>query len=168
MDTLFRSAATRFDSSVIGIILSGLRDDGVKGLSAIARSGGITLVQDPKNVPYPEMPQAAIFHVEVDYMVNIVEMRLVLTDLVYRPKKTMVTIPRDVSNEAAIAQRVLTGIEILEQAASPSPYTCPACGGVLWDVNRVNQVHSFRCNAGHSFSQDNHLQGKTNEIEETL
>lgn len=40
IDILFRSAAAAYGSCVTGIILTGLLDDGVSGMSAIKRSGG--------------------------------------------------------------------------------------------------------------------------------
>ncbi len=61
-----------------------------------------------------------------------------------------------------------TSIEAVEGVASPSPFSCPSCGGVLWNVNHGNQVHSFRCHAGHAFSQEGLLDFKSREVEETL
>ncbi len=61
-----------------------------------------------------------------------------------------------------------TSIEAVEGVASPSPFSCPSCGGVLWNVNHGNQVHSFRCHAGHAFGQEGLLDFKSREVEETL
>ncbi|WP_207434881.1 chemotaxis protein CheB [Sabulibacter ruber] len=168
VDTLFRSAAAYFNANVIGIILSGMRDDGVEGLSAISRSGGVTMVQDPATAPFPDMPQAAINQIEVDYVVPVIEMGLVLSGLVSQPRQQKKEVPLDVLNEATIAERVLTSINSVERTAELTEFTCPSCGGVLWDVNHGNQVHSYRCHAGHAFSPDSLFQFKTTEIEETL
>ncbi|MDQ4141183.1 MAG: chemotaxis protein CheB, partial [Bacteroidota bacterium] len=168
VDTMFRSAAAAFDSRAIGIILSGMRDDGVEGLSAISRSGGITVVQDPKNAPYPDMPQAALAQTKVDYTVAMIDMGLVVADLVFQPIKENASIPEDILNEARIAERVLTSIDDVEQIGTPTPYNCPSCNGVIWGVNHGNDIHSFRCNAGHAFTQDSLLQFKSVQIEETL
>lgn len=168
VDTLFRSAAAHFASAVIGVILSGMRDDGSEGLSAISRSGGLTVVQDPAEAPFPEMPRAALDRVEVDYKVNQYEMGLVLAGLVYHPVKPGTAPPNDVLQEARIAQRVLTSFEELEKEAQPSPYSCPACGGVLWDMPHGDQGHSYRCVSGHAYTDQSLMQFKTTEIEETL
>ena len=45
---------------VLGIILSGANADGAAGLQAIARAGGVALVQQPSSAESQAMPQAAL------------------------------------------------------------------------------------------------------------
>ena len=52
VDPLFRSAAVAYGAPVIGIVLTGLENDGTSGLLAIKRCGGIAIVQDPKEALY--------------------------------------------------------------------------------------------------------------------
>ena len=59
-DVLLRSAAAVFGDRAAGVVLSGTMDDGAAGLRAVAAVGGLTLVQDPEEAPFPGMPLAAI------------------------------------------------------------------------------------------------------------
>jgi two-component system chemotaxis response regulator CheB len=69
VDALFRSAARARDGRVIGVVLSGNRDDGAAGLATIHAGGGATIVQDPDEALYPGMPTSAIANAIVDVVV---------------------------------------------------------------------------------------------------
>jgi two-component system chemotaxis response regulator CheB len=60
IDVLFESAADACGSSLLGIVLSGANEDGAAGLAAVARAGGLTLVQDPASASASAMPAAAL------------------------------------------------------------------------------------------------------------
>jgi two-component system, chemotaxis family, protein-glutamate methylesterase/glutaminase len=69
VDALFYSLAEHAEGKFIGVVLSGGLDDGSRGLSAIRRAGGITMVVTPRRAPGRSMPANAIsFNDPVDFM----------------------------------------------------------------------------------------------------
>jgi two-component system chemotaxis response regulator CheB len=60
VDVLFESAARLWGECVIGVVLSGTMWDGARGISAIARAGGMTIVQDEMSADHFDMPAAAL------------------------------------------------------------------------------------------------------------
>lgn len=73
IDVLFETAIMAFKSKVIGLLLTGASRDGAAGMSLIHNMGGMTIVQDPKSAFVPVMPQAAINHTTVDYILPLEE-----------------------------------------------------------------------------------------------
>ncbi|UJP64972.1 CheR family methyltransferase [Mongoliitalea daihaiensis] len=60
IDIFFDSLANDCGNKSIAVILSGTGSDGTKGISAIRRSGGIVIVQDPESAKFDAMPKSAI------------------------------------------------------------------------------------------------------------
>ena len=60
IDVLFESAAECWGTSLMGVILTGANDDGVRGLGAVARAGGISVVQDPAEALAETLPAGAV------------------------------------------------------------------------------------------------------------
>ena len=66
IDKLFRSVAAMYGSRVIGVLLTGMLEDGVAGLCAIHAAGGMTIVQDPADAEFPDLPSRALVVLEPD------------------------------------------------------------------------------------------------------
>jgi two-component system chemotaxis response regulator CheB len=60
VDVLFRSAAQAAGINAVGVILTGMGDDGAEGLLEMKRAGARTLVQDEATCVVFGMPKAAI------------------------------------------------------------------------------------------------------------
>lgn len=115
IDVLFRSAAAAYDSKVIGIVLSGMMDDGTSGMSAIKRSGGICIVQEPLEAEFPDMPRNVLNKVDVDYQVSVNDMGYILDDLSAKPEGPAHAIPEDIQLEGRIAQRMISTVNELKK-----------------------------------------------------
>jgi len=81
IDPLFRSAARVYGRSVIGVILTGLLNDGSAGLHAVRAAGGRAVVQDPADAIAADMPWNALRHAGADYRVKLVDMPALLARL---------------------------------------------------------------------------------------
>ena len=60
IDPMLRSTALCCSGRAIGVVLTGTLGDGASGLWAIRHAGGITVVQDPKDAAFAEMPMTAL------------------------------------------------------------------------------------------------------------
>jgi two-component system chemotaxis response regulator CheB len=167
IDPMFRSAAATHGSHVIGVLLTGYLDDGTAGLMAVKKCGGLTVVQDPRQAAYSDMPQSALDNMTVDYCVPIAEMGPLLDRCAReRPAKAK-PIPEAVRIEAGIAERVLSDVAEVSGLGGQVPYNCPNCGGVLWEMS-ASAVPRYRCHTGHSFTSKALLTSQSEKIEETL
>src|SRR5215472_546196 len=90
IDTLFKSAASEFSNRVIGVILTGLLKDGTAGLKAVHDAGGVTIVQDPAEAEYPDMPASAMTDWPVTFCLKLGEIGPTL-DLLARRKTELET-----------------------------------------------------------------------------
>jgi two-component system, chemotaxis family, protein-glutamate methylesterase/glutaminase len=152
IDTLFRSAAAEFDHKVIGIVLTGLLEDGAAGMVSIKRSGGTLIVQDPNEAEYPDMPNAVLNNVKVDHVIPVEQMGTAIAKIIAKPPKKS-KIPGDVKKEAQIAERVQIGIDQLSRISEHSVFSCPDCGGGLWEMTSNGNTR-YRCHVGHGFSEN--------------
>lgn len=167
IDPLFRSAAVAHGSRVVGVVLTGMLDDGTAGLEAVDRCGGITVVQDPADAAFPSMPLSAIENVRVRHRATIADMGALLERLVRAPAPKRKPTPEDVAVEALIAERVVSDVNTPEALGNRVPHSCPECGGALWQLSQP-KVLRYRCPVGHAFTAATLLETQSEKIEETL
>lgn len=169
IDPLFRSAAAILGPGVIGVILTGALDDGTAGLVAIKKRGGIAIVQDPQDAFYPAMPASAIGHVRADYVLPLADIARQLTFCVNELVPLNPGPPRDddMLMEVRMAELDPKAMQDDDRPGDPSPYSCPDCGGVLWEIQDENLVR-YRCRVGHAFSPETMLSAQSEVLEEAL
>jgi two-component system chemotaxis response regulator CheB len=59
-DVLFHSVSQEFGLTVVGVLMTGMGDDGAEGLGAIKAAGGMTIAQSEDTCVVSGMPRAAI------------------------------------------------------------------------------------------------------------
>jgi len=169
VDPLFRSAARAYGSRVIGVVLSGALYDGSMGLYAVKTRGGLAIVQDPREAAVDSMPRSALRLVEADYVLAAADIASVLSEWVVTPSLEQGGEPvtdRDERLQSVISQ------DFAEQAhdgraEETTVYTCPDCGGVLWQDGTGTRV-GFRCHVGHAYAPEILLSQKSEEFESAL
>ncbi len=71
IDVLFTTAAETYGEMLVAIVLTGASHDGAAGLAAVARTGGLTIVQEPATAEVDVMPKAALAVTRVDHVLPL-------------------------------------------------------------------------------------------------
>jgi two-component system, chemotaxis family, protein-glutamate methylesterase/glutaminase len=162
IDPLFRSAAATAGPRCIGVILSGVLDDGTAGLVAVKTAGGIAIVQDPETALHPDMPAAAIGHLDVDHIAAPAAIAKALGEVV----RVMGADPLDETDVHSGSGNPLSEEETMESGAIDA-YSCPACHGPLLEVDD-EEVLRFRCRVGHVWSTRTLVAEQSQALEDAL
>ena len=176
IDALFRSAAYNYGPRVIGVVLTGMLDDGTSGMWSVKRLGGLGIIQEPDDAQYPAMPTSVLEYVDVDYIVPIAGVADLLVELIQND----MTDERDI-HEAEMEKAELERMKIeIDTAAQRNgfekgimeigdltPLTCPECHGVLVKLKEGNIVR-YRCHTGHSYNVNSLLEGLVESVEMKL
>ncbi len=169
IDPLFRSAARAYGSRVIGVVLTGALYDGVAGLMTIRAAGGLAVVQDPKDALVASLPLSAAEIAGADYVVPAAGLAPLLKDLVQRPAPAkgdalmtdpIEKLPEVQAQDAEAQQRG-------ERRGALSVFTCPECGGSLWQADDQGVVR-FRCHVGHAYYGEDLLAEQAEILEAAL
>jgi two-component system, chemotaxis family, protein-glutamate methylesterase/glutaminase len=170
IDPTMRTAAAAWNGGTIGIVLSGSRDDGTAGLMAIKARGGTAIVQDPDEALYAAMPLSAMAHVEPDAVLPIGAMAEWILEHT-GPNGPSGSDPPMTADEATGDPRnmvVETGGDPPHSAAGEGTrFTCPDCGGVLFERHEGN-LERFECSVGHVFSIESLSSAQAEALESAL
>jgi two-component system, chemotaxis family, protein-glutamate methylesterase/glutaminase len=159
IDPLFRTAAREYGPRVMGVVLSGLFDDGSAGLFAVKERGGVAIVQDPEDAERGEMPRHAIEYARPQYvlktediashLVTLATSDMVETDMA--TKRSAKASGKGNGSESSSEPRENLKASYSEEGEGmPSVFACPECHGVLWEL-KDQEIIRFRCRVGHSY-----------------
>jgi two-component system chemotaxis response regulator CheB len=167
VDPLFRTASRTYGARVIGVVLSGGLDDGTQGLMEIKRRGGVAVVQDPNEADFSSMPASAVEKVNVDRVLPVEEIAAELVRWVHVPVPKGAGVMRTKKNgrpdPAEMGEKWLAeGLK-----APPSAFTCPECGGALWEM-RDNKLVRYQCHVGHRYTADGLVAAQTERVEAAM
>jgi two-component system, chemotaxis family, protein-glutamate methylesterase/glutaminase len=168
VNALFRSAAAAYGSRVIGLVLTGLLDDGTDGLIAIKATNGKSIVQDPDEAEWPSMPRNALKRDHVDHVVRLDDIGPLLVRLAQEEAGPSIPLPSEYITEDKIAAQDFAVMETDPKTPGrPSHISCPDCGGVLNEITAGEEVR-FRCQVGHAYTPLGLAEAQSAELERAL
>jgi two-component system, chemotaxis family, protein-glutamate methylesterase/glutaminase len=153
IDPMLRSTALCCSGRAVGIVLTGTLGDGASGLWALRQAGGTTVVQDPKDAAFAEMPMTALNRVKPDHIVTLREMPALLERLVHEPGGEPRPLPRSVKFEVEVARTGRSSMNDLDSIGHRSVLACPDCGGVMWEIDE-DELLRYRCHVGHTYTAE--------------
>ena len=153
IDPMLRSAAVCCGARTIGVVLTGTLGDGASGMWALDRCGGITVVQDPNDAAFAEMPLSVMNRAKPDHVVKLSAMPALLERLAHEPAAPPMPVPRSLKYEVEIARTGRTTMESMDHLGKRSVLACPDCGGVMWEIDE-GDITRFRCHVGHAYTAE--------------
>src|SRR5262245_37335753 len=143
-------------------------NDGTHGLMIIKRHGGIAVAQKPEEASVDSMPLNAIKSVPVDYILPVAQIPRVLTSLARGTVLQRTSQHQDNGDNGHDPSEAGTdALHTGELRGPPSPFTCPACGGALWEL-RDGELVEYRCHVGHGFTEEVLLGTQKGNLEDIL
>jgi two-component system, chemotaxis family, protein-glutamate methylesterase/glutaminase len=153
IDPMMRSTAVCCGFRSIGVVLTGTLGDGASGLWALKQCGGITVVQDPKDAAFAEMPMTALNRANPDHVVRLADVPALLHGLAHQPAAEPVAASRSTKFEVAIARDGRGNMDEMDHLGRRSVLACPDCGGVMWEIDEGELVR-YRCHVGHTYTAE--------------
>lgn len=153
IDPMLRSLAACCGPRGIGVVLTGLLGDGASGLWALDQCGGVSVVQDPEDAAFPDMPLSALERLRPQHIARLSEMPVLLEGLVHHPAGLPRPVPDKIRQEVAIARSGHSGMNEMDRIGRRSVLSCPDCQGVMWEIDEGELVR-YRCHVGHTYAAD--------------
>jgi two-component system, chemotaxis family, protein-glutamate methylesterase/glutaminase len=153
IDPMLRSVALCCGARAVGVVLTGALGDGASGLWAVEQAGGFTVVQDPKDAAFAEMPLTALSRANPHHVVRLAEMPKLLEDLVLQPAGEQKPLAKNIAREVEIARSGSGSMSDMDRIGRRSVLACPDCGGVTWEIDE-GEVSHYRCHVGHTYTSE--------------
>lgn len=83
IDILFETASWAYGKHLIGIILTGANWDGAAGSEMIKKSGGLTIVQDPRTAAVSRMPESVLERIKPSCVLKLEEIAPFINQLFF-------------------------------------------------------------------------------------
>ena len=81
IDDLFESVAESAGKNAVGVVLSGMLNDGTAGMRAIKNAGGRCIIQTPSDADCPSMPEHALAEVDPVFVGTAAEISSFLMEM---------------------------------------------------------------------------------------
>ena len=120
-------------------------NDDAAGAQAIARCGKRVLIQHPDTADSPDMLRATLKAVSLDRLATR------LAEIASQPCGLAREIRMEIRLELKIASLEGASMSNEERLGELSPYNCPRCDGVLWEI-RDGLPTRFHCHTGHPYT----------------
>jgi len=166
IDPLFRSAALAFGARTVGVVLTGMLNDGASGLAAIKSRGGTAVVQHPLDAEADEMPLAALEATEVDHVATAGDLAATLVRIAAMEAGPSAPVSEALRLEVEIAAGARLGSAHLRELGDPSALSCPDCQGVLSEIRGTRPLR-YRCQIGHGFTGET-LASRIDDVDEAI
>lgn len=178
INPMFRSLAEAHGKKVVGVVLTGMLDDGAAGLVVIKQQGGLTLVQLPEDSAFPEMPRHAIEAASPHVCRPLEQIRDLLVKFSTRGGAKLLPHFKQMHCRAGQTARHSAQHSMKPKNSShlarvrrtlgaPTGLVCPECSGPLWEIGPAN-AKQYKCLVGHAYSPQSLDVAQSDEVERAL
>ncbi|WP_196073241.1 chemotaxis protein CheB [Nakamurella alba] len=165
IDPMFGSIAANSRLPAVGVILSGMLDDGAVGAAMLALAGGAILVEDPTTAGFSSMPRAALAAVPTARSAPADLLASAIDELLKSSGSRAVAVSEE---EVPVHMGEADDPGFLAPDESGlTRLTCPECHGSLAQV-RLPSINFYRCHVGHQYSPQHLLVAQSETAEARL
>ncbi len=101
-DVLFESLAREFGADAVGLLLTGMGEDGAAGLLELRRAGALTIAQDEESCVVYGMPRAAVLRGAVD---RVLPLERIADSLLAQARRVSARAPRGMAPSGATEEK---------------------------------------------------------------